>query len=290
MFFRRLFAGAVALAIAGISSAQSHLVDVVYGHKMGMALTMDIFTPAKSNHIAVVFIVSGGWVSSQSNINPGLAKIFTDRGMTVFEVCHGSQPKFQIPEIATDVLRSIRFVRTNASKYDIDPNKIGVSGASAGGHLSLMLGAYGSEGKADATDPIDRASSAVQAIACFFPPTDFLNWGAEGKSALDVPMLQVFYPAFGITKTTPKEEVTNLAKVLSPIYRVTPSYPPTLIFHGDADRLVPIQQSEIFMKKLQEAGVPHKFEIRKGKGHGYPEMVPDLIMCADWFSKYLGGK
>ncbi len=290
MFIRRFLAGAVALAIAGIASAQSHLVDVVYGHKMGMALTMDIFTPAKPNHIAVVFIISGGWVSSQANINPALAKVFTDRGMTVFEVCHGSQPKFQIPEIATDVLRSIRFVRTNASKYDIDPNKIGVSGASAGGHLSLILGAYGGEGKADATDPIDRASSAVQAIACFFPPTDFLNWGAEGKSALDVPMLQVFWPAFGITKTTPKDEVTNLAKILSPIYRVTPSFPPTLIFHGDADALVPIQQSEIFMKKLQEAGVPHKFEIRKGKGHGYPEMLPDLIMAADWFSKYLGGK
>jgi len=279
-----------ALAVAAsFASAQSHLVDVVYGHKMGVALTMDVFTPAKPNHIAVAFMVSGGWVSNHQNINPMLAKIFTDKGITVFEVVHGSQPKFQMPEILSDVNRSIRFIRANAAKYGIDPNKIGVSGASAGGHLSLMLGAYGAPGNPNSNDPVDRASSDVNAIACFYPPTDMLNWGSTGTAAMDQPLLRVFWPAFGITAQTPKEKLAEMSKQYSPIYGVTAKFPPTLIFHGDADKLVPLQQSEIFIEKLKGLGVPCKLVVKKGAGHGYIEgMVEDAGACADWFLKYLG--
>src|SRR5690349_5712678 len=104
----KLFRPVLLLALscsALLAGAQQHLVDVVYGHKMGMALTMDIFEPANPNGIAVIWMVSGGWSSSHDSVNPALAKVFNDRGMTVFEVCHGSQPKFQIPEILTDIQR-----------------------------------------------------------------------------------------------------------------------------------------------------------------------------------------
>ena len=77
-----------------VAQEDHHLKDVVYGHKLGVALTMDVFKPGKPNGIGVLWMVSGGRVSNHESINPGLAKIFTDRGQTVFEVVHGSQPRF----------------------------------------------------------------------------------------------------------------------------------------------------------------------------------------------------
>jgi hypothetical protein len=75
----------VSLALAIVAQAQQHLTDVIYGHKMGVALTMDVFEPANPNGIGVLWMVSGGWSSNYDNINPLIAKAFTDRGMTVFE-------------------------------------------------------------------------------------------------------------------------------------------------------------------------------------------------------------
>ena len=97
---------------------------------------------------------------------------------------HGSQPKFTITEIIPDLNRSVRFIRHNAAKYGIDPNRIGITGGSAGGHLSLIMGTQGGPGDPLAKDPIDRESSAVQCVACFFPPTDFLNYGKPGEDGI----------------------------------------------------------------------------------------------------------
>ena len=80
--------------------------------------------------------------------------------------------------------RAVRFIRYHAKDYTIDPDRIGITGGSAGGHLSLMQGTAGDAGDPKAKDPVDRTSSRVQAVACFFPPTDFLNWGEKGKEML----------------------------------------------------------------------------------------------------------
>jgi len=288
---RRRFIAVVAcgllLAIAGARAQRTQLKDVVYGHKMGVATTMDVFKPEKPNGIGILWMVSGGWVSDHKNINPGLSQPFTSRGMTVFQVVHGSQPKFTVPEIVQDIHRAVRFVRTNAATWGVDPNKLGISGGSAGGHLSLMIGAYGGPGPADAKDPVDRASSRVQAVACLFPPTDFLNYGKEGQSAFDYLLLRGFWPAFGITDQTPREQLEELARTLSPIYGDLQHMPPTLIIHGDADPLVPLQQSQRFIAKLQEYKVPCKLEIRPGKGHGWPGIESEAKTLADWFETYL---
>ena len=125
----------------------------------------------------MILVVSGGLFSSHEAIQPAFIRPLTDRGYTVFAVVHGSQPKYTIPEIVQDMNRAVRFIRHHAKDYRIDPDRIGISGASAGGHLSLMLGTAGDAGNPDAKDPVDRESSRVQAVACFFPPTDFLNYG-----------------------------------------------------------------------------------------------------------------
>ncbi len=268
---------------------QTRVKDVIYGFKEGVALTMDVFKPAKPNGIGVLWMVSGGWVSNRDNINAGLAAPFTSRGETVFEIVHGTQPRFPVGDILNDIRRAVRFVRFHASDYGVDPNKLGISGASSGGHLSLITAAMGDDGNPNAKDPVDRASSRLQAVACFFPPTDFLNFGKPGVRAFDVQALAIFRPAFGIPTGASDDDKVKLATLLSPIYHLTDKMPPTLILHGDADPLVPIQQSQIFCAKLDELKVPNKLIVRPGKGHGWPEFGQDLNLLADWYEKYLGG-
>lgn len=269
--------------------AQTQVKDVIYGFKEGVALTMDVFKPAKPNGIGVLWMVSGGWVSNRDNINAGLAMPFTSRGETVFEIVHGTQPRFPVGDIVKDIRRAVRFVRFHAADYSVDPNKLGISGGSSGGHLSLITASMGDDGDPNAKDPVDRVSSRLQAVACFFPPTDFLNYGKSGVRAFDVAMLSPFRPAFGIPAAASDDDKVKLATALSPIYHLTDKMPPTLIIHGDADTLVPIQQSQIFCAKLDELKVPNKLEVRPGKGHGWPEAGQDLTLFVDWYEKYLGG-
>ncbi|MDH7571663.1 MAG: prolyl oligopeptidase family serine peptidase, partial [Armatimonadota bacterium] len=213
---------------------------------------------------------------------------FTDRGQTLFAVVHGSQPKYTIPEILQDVERATRFVRAHAAEYGVDPNRLGITGGSAGGHLSLMQGARGRDGDPKAKDPVDRQSSRVQAVACFFPPVDFLNYGKPGQWVLDLPFFEPFRPAFPKAETPAERE--GMLRQMSPITFVTAAMPPTLVIHGDADQLVPLQQAQLLMKRLEELGVPHRLVVREGKGHGWPEMGNDIPLLVDWFEEHLGKK
>lgn len=276
---------------ARVARAQeaTRIEDVIYGRKPGVALTLDVFKPAKPNGIGVLWMVSGGWFSTHESVNPAFYKAFLDCGQTVFAVVHGSQPKYSIPEIATDIDRATRWVRFHAREYGVDPNRLAIAGGSAGGHLSLMQGARGTEGKPDAKDPVDRVSSKVQAVACFFPPTDFLNYGKTGENAFTGETLKNFRPAFGPLPSDPAK-LELLAQMESPIYAVTQAMPPTLIIHGDADLLVPIQQSQLMMKKLEEVGVDHKLVVREGKVHGWPTILEDVPILAEWFEAHLKAK
>ncbi len=133
--------------------------DVIYGYKNGVALTMDVFAPHKdANGVAIIAIVSGGWHSDPLSIDSHWAETMTGellkRGYTVFAVCHGSQPLFTIPDAIADVNRAARFIRRHAHDYAIDPYRLGVTGGSAGGHLSLMLGVAGDKGDARSLDPV----------------------------------------------------------------------------------------------------------------------------------------
>ncbi len=284
--------------LAADEPAISRKEDVIYGRKFGTALTMDVLTPRKdANGAAIILAVSGGWFSAHEAINPGFVAEFGRRGYTVFAVVHGSQPKFTIPEVLGDMNRAVRFIRYHAQDYGIDPNRIGISGGSAGGHLSLMQGTAGDLGSPDAKDPIDKMSSRVQAVACFFPPTDFLNYGKTGEIALGRGVLKDFRAPFDFHEFDPQvkafvpitseEKLLEIGKQISPLYHVTADDPPTLIFHGDADTLVPIQQAELIVAKFKEVGVPAELVVKKGAAHGWPDMLGDMNVLADWFDKYL---
>jgi acetyl esterase/lipase len=273
-------------------------VDVVYGRKFGTALTMDVFTPkANTNGAAVVFVVSGGWFSAHESINTGFIAELLNRGYTVFAVVHGSQPRFTIPEIVKDMNRAVRFIRFHSKEYHIDPDRIGITGASAGGHLSLMQGTAGDAGDKNAKDPVDQTSSRVQAVGCFFPPTDFLNYGKPGEIAIGCGVLKGFKPPFDFHEQDPNTKtfvrITDLGKILeigrqiSPVYHATSDDPPTLIIHGDADLLVPIQQAELILDKLKSSGVETKLVVKQGAQHGWPDLLKDTVIIADWFDAHL---
>ena len=263
--------------------------DVIYGRKPGVALTLDVFQPARTNGHGLAFMVSGGWFSSHESINPAFLKPFLERGYTVFAVVHGSQPKYVVTEITEDIHRSIRFIRHNAARYGIDANHLGILGASAGGHLSLTMGVHGGPGPQDDKDPVNRESSAVQAVACFFPPTDFLNYGKPQEDAVGIGILSNFKAAFG-PKSETAEGRQQLGREISPIYHVTSHLPPTLIFHGDADPLVPIQQSQSFIAKAESVGATAQLVIRPGEGHSvWKGFEQDLGLMADWFDQHLRG-
>lgn len=262
--------------------------DVIYGRRPGVALTLDVFQPSNRNGYGLAFMVSGGWYSSHEAINAAFFQPFLDRGYTVFAVVHGSQPKYVITEITEDIHRAIRFIRHNAGKYGINPDHLGILGASAGGHLSLTMGVRGRPGATDAKDPVDRESSAVQAIACFFPPTDFLNYGKPGEDAVGVGILKDFRSGFGPRSDT-AEGRQQLGREVSPVYYVSSNLPPTLIVHGDADKLVPIQQAETFVEKAKAAGATAKLIVKPGGQHGWPDIGKDLPLLADWFDQYLRG-
>lgn len=262
--------------------------DVIYGRKFGTALTLDVFQPRQPNGYGVALMVSGGWYSSHEAINPKAFQPLLDRGYTVFTVVHGSNPKFNITEILPDIHRAIRFIRHHAAKYGVKPDKLGITGGSAGGHLSLMMAVTGAPGDPSAKDVIDRGSSAVQAVACFFPPTDFLNYGKPGEDAVGVGTLKNFKTGFGPRSDTPEERL-KLGREISPIYFVSSNTPPILIAHGDKDELVPIYQAEQFMNRCREFGVPTRLIVRAGQKHGWAEMVKDEEIFADWFDEHLRG-
>jgi acetyl esterase/lipase len=270
--------------------------DVIYGRKAGMALTLDVFEPSKKNGAAVIYIVSGAWLSSHDDntmvhVSPEVYNPFLARGYTVFAVVHGSQPYFAIPDAILDIHRAVRFVRFNAEKYGVDSNRFGILGSSSGGELALMIATQGGVGPAESTDAIDRESSAVQAVGCFFPPTDFLNWGSPGADAVGRGPMSSLVSAFGTLASTEAGR-RALGQEISPIYFVTPKLPPVIIVHGDADLVVPLQQSESFAVRAKQVGAPEvKILVRKGKGHGWPDYwnsKEDVDAFVDWFDQHIG--
>ncbi|MCS7022187.1 MAG: alpha/beta hydrolase [Gemmataceae bacterium] len=278
------------------------LEDVIYHRKYGCALTMDVFAPPKdqANGCGVIICVSGGWVSDKRMINPAWTRPFVERGYVVFAVVHGSQPKFTIPEAVEDMHVAVRFIKQHAGRWGVQPDRLGVVGGSAGGHLSLMLGNAFQPAEPQASEPLRRHSSRVAAVACFFPPTDFLNWSREGEVQLGEGALRAFRPPFDFTTRDPKtnklvviedpQQRQAIGKTISPYYYVSKDSAPALIIHGDADTLVPLYQSERIAARYKEVGVPCQLIVRRGAGHGWKDIDKDLRLFADWFDKHLQGR
>jgi acetyl esterase/lipase len=168
----------------------------------------------------------------------------------------------------------------------VDPDRLGVVGGSSGGHLSLMIATRGDDGDPTAADPVERTGNRVQAVAVFYPVTDLLNLGSSTENPGDGGPPKSFVKAFGPDSTNmPSWKV--IGRDVSPIYHVTSNLPPTLILHGSSDTLVPLDQSERFQQRALDAGREVRLIVRPGQKHGWPTMILDVRLFADWFDRWL---
>lgn len=257
--------------------------DVVYGHKDGMALTFDVLKPrANPNGTAVIFIVSAGYVSSYTPPQQSATrfKALLEKGFTVITVRHGSSPKYLVPEIVADVRRAVRFIRFNAKQWGIDPDRLGVFGGSAGGHLALVLGTASDSGDPNADEDFLKVSDRVAAVVAYFPPVDMRNL-ARGVGAKPTGGTLDRFPALNFEK--------EKAPDYSPIVHVSPDDPPTLLIHGDKDDLVPISNSKIIHEAFQKSNVKSEFITIEGAGHGFrgEDATRASNLMVSWFEKTL---
>jgi len=257
--------------------------NIVYGDVHGIALVMDVFVPTgtKNGH-AIVDVASGAWHSDRSKIRDHkraqVYDLMCGQGFTVFAVRPGSITKFSGLEMLKHVNRGIRFIKEHSTEYDIAPEELGLMGASAGGHLACLAAVTADD------------TTRVKATAVFFPPTDFLDYG--GKK-LDVSsegriggLARVLAYGKRDVDQSP-EEITKAFVSISPARLVTKAAPPFLLIHGDADPAVPLQQSQVMLKALQEKDVPAELIVKPGGAHPWPTIHEEVAVMAKWFHKKL---
>jgi acetyl esterase/lipase len=287
MFVRLLlvlvFGAAVGLGAyaPGQESVPGIVPDVVYGHKDGMALTFDWLKPDEPNVAAILFMQSGGWYSTYvepQTLRP-MFQVYLQQGFTVFIVRHGSAPKYTVPEALEDVRLAVRVVRSRAKEYGIDPERLGVTGGSAGGHLSLMLGTASDNGNPNAANDVLKQSSRVAAVVALCPPTDLRGWTTNPPAAIKA------LPQLKPPLTFPSE----MEPAVSPVLMASEDDPPILMIHGDKDALVPIEHSQSMLAALKAKNATAELLTIEGGAHSFNaqqnlKVVPAAV---GWFEKHL---
>ena len=282
-----LFLGPIFLAADGPPYEQKR--DVVYGEVHGTGLLMDVFTPKeKPNGLAIVDVVSGAWYSDRNKIRDHtLAQIFQiycARGYVVFAARPGSKTRYTAAEMDQNVKTAIRFAKEHAAEYKVDPARLGLTGASAGGHLATLAALTPAAANTDSKNPLERHDTTVRAVGVFFPPTDFLEWDT-GKPADP----KVVGPLLFLNGSAGHgdEEIRVAAKLVSPVFQVGHPTVPFLLIHGDADPLVPLSHSKKLVSAIQAAGGSAELIVKAGGGHPWLSLPEEVKVMADWFDKQL---
>jgi len=244
---------ALGLPTAQELTTATYVRDVIYGHRDGMALTYDVFKPLKPNGALVVNMVSAGWRSQWGPPEERQARYqwLIDKGFTVVALHHASAPRFPVTEAVADIRLGLRHIKLHAKDYGADPARIGVWGASAGGHLSLVAGLMADDGDPAAANPLERSGNRVAAVVAYFPPTDLdvLLAGRERAGTIDFD--------------------ESLRASISPVHFADAKDPPTLLITGDADKGVPPSQSEAMKAALDKAGVENRLIQYPGADHDF---------------------
>jgi pimeloyl-ACP methyl ester carboxylesterase len=274
------------------------ITDVVYGHDFGLALTFDVYLPNNPNGAGVILTNSGGWKSPYDTFKvreDGKYRFATDEemfesdswhvlspkqlvssGFTVFEVRHGSEPKFEMSELVPHIRRAVRFIKHTAPTYEVNPDRIGLWGGSASGHLSLLVGFSAEIPLADATEGWELAEPRVAAVVVFAAPTDLARFVADNPEEV------ANRPVLRLTAEQYRE--------FSPATYITPDDPPTLIMHGNTDVAVPIVQGELIFRALQSAGVESDYIEFEDTSHAptVEQAQRGVSEAVKWFQRHLG--
>lgn len=254
-------------ALAGLRDKLNFTTDVEYGKAGDVSLKLDVFEPtAKSDkpRPCIVWIHGGGWQGGNKSNGLGRLASFVASGDYV-----GVSVEYRLTDVASwpaqinDCKAAIRWIRAHAKQYNIDPDKIGVWGASAGGHLVSLLGTSGDVKEVEGDNGSPGVSSRVTCVVDFCGPSDFLLFGADSPQ-LNRPGQPVYKLLNG-----PLKDRLDMAKQASPVTHVSKDDPPFLIMHGTKDNLVPLSQAERLQTALKGAGVDSKFVQVIGGGHGF---------------------
>jgi alpha-L-fucosidase 2 len=280
----RLIAKWVALgsfAVSWIGLAQEKRTPtedgVVYGMADGQTLTMDYYAPKGPGPHPIAIVIHGGGYhggTSKNGSEAYVADFLAPAGYAVFSVNYRLAPQYPYPFMVYDVQRAVRFIRSNAKKWDGDPDKIALVGGSAGGFLSNMVGLLNAPGDPNATDPVDRASARAQAVVSLYAQSsfEFVPLNEDVHRFLDPWIAQE-----GIAKKSEKEAIREA----SPITYVNKDDPPFLEILGDRDEYIPMSEAINLQDALHKVGVRcDVIRIPGGKhGTGGWNKLPDV---PDW--------
>jgi len=263
--------------------------DVVFGKGGGRPLRLNIIRPKKRPAGAmpvVVWIHGGAWRAGTKEGRRTLP--FAQRGYFTVSIEYRLSQEAIFPAQIEDCKCAIRWLRAHASQYGIDPKRIGVWGSSAGGHLVALLGTSAGLAQLEGKGGWQPQSSRVHAVCDFFGPTDFTRM-SEGGSTMDhdAPNSPESQLVGG-----PVQQSKAACRRADPITYVTKDDPPFLIVHGEGDRTVPINQSELLHAALKKAGVEVTFVRVKRGGHGFrgntdpsPQRIQEMVI--EFFDKHL---
>lgn len=273
-----LFAAAFLGLAAAPASAPTHK-DVAYD-QADAAQKLDVYL-AKSDRPtpAMVFIHGGGWRAGSKNRVPGwLINAVREGRLSVVSVEYRFSNVAPHPAQVNDCLRAIQFVRHHAAEWNIDPDRIGVTGGSAGGHLSLWVALHDDAADPDSSDPVKRRSSRVACAVSFAGPTD---WSLLSE-------IEHKHPAYrqllGYEPGTPADEMDAKAKNdVSPISFVSQDDPPVMQVHGDKDSTVPIRHAQKLHELLKSVGVRSELVVIEGANHGVAGAGPQVTERAKTF-------
>jgi acetyl esterase/lipase len=268
---RTLLLGLLVASLAQASPADEVLVDrdVRYGDASGQPLLLDIYRlkdrPA-GKQPAIVMIHGGGWKTWPEgkwtkSTDAETAKAFARKGYWVTSIDYRLSEVAHFPAAVVDCKRAIRWVRAHAAEHGVDPDKIGVWGFSAGGHLALMMGSTDPKAGFDEDPEGSVASTRVQAVASWAGLSDLAS--TDGPRKLVGEREELTRKFIGGTFA----EMPDAYRKASPLIYVTAQSAPTLFIHGDHDQLVPYSHSEVMLEKLKAAGVEASLLTVKGAPH-----------------------
>ncbi len=270
-----------------IEGVDTHL-DIEYAKPDGRPQMLDLYVPAdaKGKLPLVVAIHGGGWAGGDKRHVPVIP--LATRGYIVASINYRFSNEAIFPAQIHDSKAAIRWLRAHADEYHIDPDRIGVWGDSAGGHLVALLGTSGGNKELEGEEGNPTFSSSVQCVCDFYGPTDFLTINAQVG---ETDQVRPDAPNSLVSKLLggPAPDNKEKAKLASPITFVSKSAPPFLILHGDKDPLVPLAQSEELRDALQKAGVEVELDVIKGAGHGFPRHPEINEKVQGFFDKHLKG-
>jgi acetyl esterase/lipase len=253
----------LALLASSTSAADIEVQDdLEYGTGGGQKLLLDLARPAKLDKPTpcVVFIHGGGWAAGNRKAHYNRMKQAAEQGFVSATISYRlvKDGKNRWPAQIEDCKCAIRWLRANAKKFSIDPERIGALGDSAGAHLSMLLGTMdksdGLEGEGGSPDQ----SSKVQAVVAYYGPTDLTAEYPDASRGIVANFL-------GGSLADHRADYQRA----SPLHYVNAGDAPTLIFHGTKDQLVPYEQAFAMATALSNAGVPGRVEILLGHPHGW---------------------